>query len=69
MSRYGFCLSQNIIRISETVIIFFNIHLFLRDSELEQGKGRERGTERIPSRLRAVSVEPDVGLDLANLSP
>ena len=30
------------------------------------GRGRERGRERISSRLRAVSSEPDVGLDLMN---
>ena len=30
------------------------------------GRGRERGRERIPSRLHTVSTEPDVGLDLTN---
>ena len=31
------------------------------------GEGqRERGGERIPSRLRAVSAEPEVGLELTN---
>ena len=29
----------------------------------EQGRGRERGRKRIPSRLRAVNTEPDMGLD------
>ena len=29
----------------------------------EQGRGRERGTERILSRLCTVSADPDVGLD------
>ena len=29
----------------------------------EQGRGRERRGERIPSRFHAVSAEPDVGLD------
>ena len=34
---------------------------------LEAGDGqRERGRERIPSRLHTVSVEPDVGLELTN---
>ena len=32
----------------------------------EQGRGRERGKERIPSRLHAVSAEPNTGLDLTN---
>ena len=33
----------------------------------KQGKGkRERKEERIPSRLHAVSTEPDVGLELTN---
>ena len=30
----------------------------------QQGRGRERGKERIPSRLYTVSMEPNVGLDL-----
>ena len=30
------------------------------------GGGAERGKERIPSRLPAVSTEPDSGLDLTN---
>ena len=30
----------------------------------ERGRGRERGSERIQSRLPAVSSEPDIGLDL-----
>ena len=37
-----------------------------RESEREQGRGRERRRERIPSRLRAVSTEPDVGLERTN---
>ena len=32
----------------------------------ERGRGREGERERIPSRLRAVSAEPNVGLDLMN---
>ena len=32
----------------------------------EQRKGRERGRERIPSRLLAVCAEPNPGLDLTN---
>ena len=32
----------------------------------ELGRGSERGREGIPSRLRAGSTEPDVGLDLTN---
>ena len=30
------------------------------------GRSRERGKERIPSRLHTVSTEPDVGLELTN---
>ena len=30
------------------------------------GKGRETGRQRIPSRLCAVSTEPDVGLKLTS---
>ena len=36
-----------------------------RDSKHSRG-GTERGGERIPSRLHAVSMEPDVGLELMN---
>ena len=34
----------------------------------EQGKGRERERERerVPSRLQAFGMEPDVGLELTN---
>ena len=32
----------------------------------EQGRGRERGGERMPSRLCADSRKPDVGLKLRN---
>ena len=39
-----------------------------RESEREQGRGRERGKRRIcsSSRLQAVSTEPDVGLELTD---
>ena len=49
-----------------------NVYLFLRerDTEHEQGRGREREgdteSEGGPG-LRAVSTEPDVGLELTNL--
>ena len=34
---------------------------------MQVGEGqRERGKERMPSRLHTVSAEPDVGLELAN---
>ena len=32
----------------------------------EQGRGKERGKDRIPSRLGAISAEPDVGLEPTN---
>ena len=38
-----------------------------RESAHEQGRDRERRRERIPSRLLAVSTEPDKGLRLTNL--
>ena len=34
--------------------------------EREQGRGREKGRERIQSRLHAVGAEPDAGLELTN---
>ena len=47
------------------------LSLFLREGEREcmhipTEKGRERGRGKIPSRFRAVSAEPQVGLDLMN---
>ena len=36
------------------------------ERESEQGRHRERGRERIPSRLHAVSTEPNTGLDPTN---
>ena len=54
-------------------IFFFKFIYFERDKERErvhvgmrEGQ-RERGRERIPSRLLAVSMEPDVGFDHAGL--
>ena len=38
----------------------------LREKEREGGKGRDGWIEKIPSRLHAVSAEPDVGLDPTN---
>ena len=38
-----------------------------RERKHEWGRDRERGKERIPSRLHTVSAEPDVGLQLTNL--
>ena len=32
----------------------------------EEGRGRERGRQRIQSRLHADSGEPDVGLEVTN---
>ena len=35
----------------------------MRETETAQvGRGRERGSEKIPSRLCAVGAEPDMGL-------
>ena len=49
---------------------FFNVYLFLgqRETENEWGRGRERGRHRIGniSRLRAISPEPDAGLELTD---
>ena len=40
---------------------------FLRETESTRGGGTEgEGRERIPTRLRTVSAEPDVGLELTN---
>ena len=39
---------------------------FEREREHELGMGRERGRQRIPSRLCADSKEPNTGLELTN---
>ena len=53
------------------IIIFFNVYLFLRETETEceRGKGREKGrqnTEQAPGSEQAVSTEPEVGLEPTN---
>ena len=48
---------------------FFNISFFkfiYFEREREHKRGRQRGRERIPSKLHSVSVEPDEGLKLMN---
>ena len=52
-------------------IAFFNVYLFiLRERERERERAeegqRQREGERIPSKLHAVSAEPDAGLKLTN---
>ena len=46
----------------------FKFYVFLRETETAQvGEGqRERGKERLPSRLHAASTEPNAGLELMN---
>ena len=39
---------------------------FEKEGENTSRGGAERGRERVPSRLCAVSAEPDVGLELTN---
>ena len=52
----------------KTYYIFFNVYLFLRqkETEHERGRGRERQNKESEagSGLRAVSTEPDAGLEL-----
>ena len=45
---------------------FFLMYLLILREENVQGRGREKKRERIPSKLCAVSTEPDAGLDLTN---
>ena len=56
-----FFFSQLEYEVGYPLIFFLLVCLFF-----EGGRGRERGRERIPSRLHAVSAEPDAGLELTN---
>ena len=47
-------------------VCFLMLYLFLRERECKQGRGRERGGQRIRSGLCANSSELDVGLQLTN---
>ena len=53
-------------------LLFLRLFIFEREGEREgegacaRGRSRKRGKERISSRLRAVSAEPDMGLELPN---
>ena len=46
--------------------IFLCLFICKRVCVCEQGRGRERGRHRIPSRLCTVSTEPDMGLEFTN---
>ena len=46
---------------------FFKVYLFTSERDRVSRVGqRERGRERIPSRLRTISTEPDAGRGLTN---
>ena len=55
---------------ADIVFFFQRFYLFLgqRETEHEWGRGRERGRHRIGNRLqaRAISPEPDAGLELTD---
>ena len=51
---------------SRFVYIFFYLFFKERDTESMRGRGAERGRQRIPSNLCAISTEPDAGLRLTN---
>ena len=62
-------IQKEAVAVDRVVGAFFFLSLFiLRERERESGGGSEREgeRERIPSRLHAVSTEPDVGLDPTN---
>ena len=46
--------------------LFFKCLFIYFEGRRGRKRGRERERDRIPSRLDAVSTEPDVGLDLTN---
>ena len=50
-------------------LYFFNVYLFLRETEPECEWGREKGRqnpEQAPGSKQAVSIEPDTGLEPTN---
>ena len=47
------------------LLLFFDVLFILRETTSRVGL-TERGRERIPSRLRAVSVDPDTGPEPTN---
>ena len=71
-SEPAFPILKRIMTIFTRVIFktfFFNVYLFLRqrETEHERGRLREGDTEcEASSRLRAVSTEPDTGLELTD---
>ena len=48
-----------------SLLNFFRKFIYV-ERERAQGRGRMRGRERIPSRLRPVGPEPNVGLEPTN---
>ena len=48
------------------IIIIINIIIFIYFEREREGGAEMNGRERIPSRLRTVSTEPDEGLNLTN---
>ena len=61
--------ARDLILMAEGCLFFFFLMfiIFGRETEREQGRGREGDTEsEAASRLRAVSTEPDVGPELMN---
>ena len=68
-------LGDNLVKIIGTVVnfgevimavsgfFFFKYLFILRGRECEREKGRERGSQRIRSRLCTVNAEPDAGLE------
>ena len=57
-------------KLNEISLVYFNLFFLslfiLRERDRERKGQRERGGERIPSRLHTVSTEPKAGLELMN---
>ena len=52
----------NAVPVSFSLLFFF----FFGKDCVQQGRGRKRGREKFPSRLHAVSAQPEAGLILTN---
>ena len=62
----SFLRKQTPLNPSEDLILPPPLHLFFERKRAQVGEGQREGETKIPSRLHAISTEPDAGLELTN---